>query len=290
MTSGNPAPEVADETADPRGVADHYARSGLIAAIENGLRKAGKPVDAVTIDDLAAVDEFHIGGRKATADLMEQLAIAPDCHVLDVGCGLGGPARFVASSYGCQVSGIDLTPDYVEAGNRLCEWVGLNNRVRLQRASALAMPFQPSAFGAAYMLHVGMNIEDKEGLCREVARVLQPGSRFAVYDVMRTGDGELAFPVPWATTAETSQVNSPQAYKDALRGAGFEVLSERNRKEFALGYFADQKARAAVAGDPAPLGLHTLMGDRRQAQIQNMIASISKGIIAPVELIAQKTG
>ena len=280
-------PSAADEAEDRSSVSDHYARSGLIEAIENGILRMGKTTDSVTIDDLALVDEFHIGGRKATEELIGQLGIAPGNHVLDVGCGLGGPARFVADRYKCRVSGIDLTLDYVETGNRLCEWVGLEDRVRLCQSTALSMPFQDTKFHAAYMLHVGMNVEDKERLCIEVARVLQPGSRFAVYDVMRTAEGELSYPLPWATTRESSAVAPRGTIQARTSKAGFEILSERNRKEFALAYFNDLRSRAQVASTPAPLGLHTLMGERRQDQIKNMIESISTGIIAPIELIAR---
>ncbi|MGY8634600.1 class I SAM-dependent methyltransferase [Bradyrhizobium sp. 14AA] len=268
-------------------VAHHYARDGLIQAIEGGLSQMGKTRDTVTIDDLSAIDEFHIGGRKATEELMAQLRITAADHVLDVGSGLGGPARFLADRYRCRVSGVDLTLDYVETGRRLCRWVRLDDRVTLHQSTALAMPFKESTFSKAYMFHVGMNVEDKEHLCLEIARVLQPGALFAVYDVMRTAEGELLFPVPWATTSDASTVSGPERYKHALGRAGFEIVSERNRKDFALAYFADLKARSlGVAGS---LGLHTLMGDRRQDQIGNMIACISKGIIAPWELIARRT-
>jgi ubiquinone/menaquinone biosynthesis C-methylase UbiE len=270
-------------------VAHHYARSGLVEAIESGLVQMGKTKDTIGIDDLSAVDEFHIGGRKATEQLMAQLKMTAADHVLDVGSGLGGPARFVADRYKCRVSGVDLTRDYVETANQLCQWVGLDGRVTLQQSSALAMPFQESTFSKGYMLHVGMNIEDKENLCLEISRVLQPGALFAIYDVMRTAEGELLFPVPWASESESSKVSSPERYKRALERAGFEILLERNRKEFALAYFADQKARSTAAGAVAALGLHTLMGEKRQNQIRNMVMLISKGIIAPCELIARKT-
>ena len=282
-------PTRADEAIDRSSVSDHYANSDLTRAIQNGLTQLGKTTSTVTIDDLAPVDEFHIGGRKATEDLIGQLGIASGYHVLDVGCGLGGPARFVADRYECRVSGIDLTFDYVETGNRLCEWVGLSDRVKLCQATALSVPFRDAVFNAAYMLHVGMNIEDKESLCLEVARVLRPRALFAVYDVMRTAGGELSYPLPWATTRASNAVESPERYKRALELAGFEILSERNRKDFALAYFNDLRARTSLAGGPAPLGLHTLMGERRQDQIRNMIENISIGRIAPVELIVRKT-
>ncbi len=107
-----------------RSVSEHYSHGRLVAAICEGLAALGKTPDTVTIDDLAAVDEFHIGGRQATEDFIGQLGLAADHRVLDVGCGIGGPARFVAERFGCRVGGIDLTPEYVETARTLCEWVG----------------------------------------------------------------------------------------------------------------------------------------------------------------------
>ena len=270
-------------------VSRHYTHGELIEAIRAGLAALGKPPDAVTVDDLAPVDEFHIGGRKATADLLSQLRLSAGMHVLDVGCGLGGAARFVVSRYGCRVTGIDLTTEYVEAGNTLTDWVGLKDRISLHQGSALATPFADRSFDAAYMLHVGMNIADKGRLAQEVARVLRPGSRFGIYDVMRTGPGDLAYPVPWAATAELSAVADPQEYRRALQAAGFSVSGERNRRDFALAFFAELRAKTAAAGGPPPLGLHVLMGSSTPQKLENMIGNISASHIAPIELIALKT-
>jgi SAM-dependent methyltransferase len=269
-------------------VSKHYAHGDLTEAIRSGLALQAKSTDAVTIDDLAPVDEFHIGGRRASEDFLDQLAFGTRTKVLDVGCGLGGAARFVANRYGSQVTGIDLTAEYVETGNTLCKWVGLDQRISLHEGSALAMPFTERSFDGAYMLHVGMNIEDKEKLAGEVARVLRPGSVFGIYDVMRTGPGGLAFPVPWAATAGLSAVADSDRYKGALEKAGFDILAERNRRDFALAFFADLRAKTAAAGGPPPLGLHVLMGKNTPEKVQNMIDNISTGRIAPVELIARK--
>jgi SAM-dependent methyltransferase len=150
------------------------------------------------------------------------------------------------------------------------------------------MPFAEGSFDGAYMLHVGMNIDDKEKLASEVARVLRPGASFGIYDVMRTGPGDLAYPVPWATTADLSAVAEPERYKKALQAAGLTVVGERNRRDFALAFFADLRAKTAAAGGPPPLGLHVLMGKSTPGKVQNMIDNISNGRIAPVELIARK--
>src|SRR5262245_25083872 len=271
-------------------VSGHYTHGALSEAIRAGIASLGKTLDTVTADDLAPVDEFHIGGRKASEDFLGQLGLTAEKHVLDVGCGLGGAARFVAGRYGSRVTGIDLTNEYIETGNALCKWVGLDERISLHQGSALAMPFADSSFDGAYMLHVGMNIVDKGTLALEVARVLRPGSLFGIYDVMRTGPGELAYPVPWATSPDLSAVAEPEGYKEALQAAGFAVTAERNRRDFALAFFAELRAKTAAAGGPPPLGLHLLMGKSTLEKVQNMTDNISKGRIAPVELIARRAG
>jgi len=269
-------------------ISAHYTQGDLTAAIRNGIEKLGKTTDSVTVDDLSAIDEFHIGGREASEHFLDQFGLTPDKRVLDVGCGLGGPARFVAGRYGCGVDGIDITPEFVETGTTICKWVGLENRIALHQGSALSMPFADGSFDAAYMLHVGMNIEDKAGLCAEVCRVLRPGALFGIYDVMKIGDGEMIFPAPWATTPESSALATPRQYRDALQAAGFVETAELNRRDFALAFFEQLRARTMAAGGPPPLGLHILMGQNAPEKIQNMIQSIAKGIIAPVELISRK--
>jgi len=270
-------------------VADHYTHGGLTAAIEQGVIALGKTTDTIEVDDLAAVDEFHIGGRVASIAFLDQLELSGSELVLDVGCGLGGASRFVASHYGTKVSGIDLTGEYIETGRELCAWVGLDGRVALSHGSALDMPFDDGSFDSAYMMHVGMNIEDKAALFTEVARVLKAGASFGVYDVMRIGEGDLAFTVPWATTSETSAVATPAAYKEALGSAGFTVVAERDRHAFALEFFEEVRAKVAAADGPPPLGIHILMGDTAPVKVKNMLENISTGRIAPVEIIARKT-
>ncbi len=269
-------------------ISTHYTHGELIAAIRAGIEALGKTTNSITLNDLAALDEFHIGGRQASRHFLDQLGLASDKHVLDVGCGLGGAARFAASHYRCRVDGIDLTPEYVETGRTICQWVGLDDRISLHQGSALSLPFAGSAFDCAYMLHVGMNIDNKVKLCSEIARVLRPGAVFGIYDVMKTGEGELTFPVPWATTAQSSAVAEPAQYRSALEASGFALTAELNRRDFALAFFDELQAKTMAAGGPPPLGLHILMGRNAADKIRNMIANISTGLIAPVEMIARK--
>jgi ubiquinone/menaquinone biosynthesis C-methylase UbiE len=272
-----------------KSVSDHYRHGALLESIRTALGALGKTVETVTIEDLGPVDEFHIGGRPATKRLVEQLGLATDDHVLDVGCGLGGAARFVASQFGTHVSGIDLAQEYVETGNALCDWVRLADRISLREGSALNMPFEDESFDGGYMLHVGMNIEDKGKLFEEIARVLKPGARFAVYDIMRQKQGDLTFPVPWAAGANTNQLGTAPQYKQALRNAGFRVLAENDRRDFAVQFFQALRAKAETAEGPAPLGLHTLMQASTGTKINNMIENIGAGLVAPFEIVAQKS-
>jgi ubiquinone/menaquinone biosynthesis C-methylase UbiE len=191
---------------------------------------------------------------------MRQLRLSQELHVRDVGSGLGGAARFVGSRYGCRVTGVDLTAEFVETARTLSEWTGLGQRLTFHHGSALALPFADVSFDAAYMLHVGMNILDKRRLAAQVARVLTRGGLFGIYDVMRTGPAELMFPVPWAAMPELSALATPEAYKAALRASGFEVVAERSQREFAHEFYRGLRARMVQAGGPPPLGLHLLMG------------------------------
>lgn len=271
---------------DTGSVADHYTHGSLLDTIQSRLQAMGKSTSTVKLDDLAPIDEFHIGGRQASIDFLGQLNLDPATHALDVGCGLGGASRFTASTYGAQVSGIDLTGEYVETGQALCGWLGLGDKINLHQGSALEMPFADGSFDAAYMMHVGMNIADKTLLFAEVARVLKDGGVFGVYDVMLTGDDDLIFPLPWSQSPANSAVASPDAYRGALEAAGLTVSNERNRRDFALEFFAEVKAKSK--GGPPPLGTHILMGSSAPQKITNMIENISAGRIAPVEMIARK--
>lgn len=269
-------------------VADHYTRGGLLEAIETSLLEMGKTVDNVTVDDLAPVDEFHIGGRGATEHFMHQLNFAPDDQLLDIGCGIGGASRFVASRYNSIVTGIDLTSEYIETGNVLCRWVGLDEQVMLYQSSALTLPFENETFDGGFMIHVGMNIADKSQLFKEIYRVLRPRATFGVYDIMRIGAGEVSYPVPWASEPSTCNLAVLPFYRQALQEAEFTILSENVRHQFAIDFFKAVRANNEANGGPPPLGLHTLVGESTAVKFKNMVQSIEDGYIAPVEIIAQK--
>jgi len=272
---------------DRKMVATHYAHNTLLECIEAGLKELGLGRDTVSVEDLGPVDEFHIGGRVATERFLKDISLVENDHVLDIGCGLGGASRFAALNFNCNVTGIDLTDEYISAGRELCDWVGLRQRIRLEQGDATDTPFSDNEFDKAYMLHVGMNIADKARLFSEIGRVLKPGGILGVYDVMRVGPGELKYPVPWSTTTAGSALGSPDDYKQALETSGFTVIAEQNRRDFALDFFADMQSKMAAAGQYPPLGLHIVLGEEAPTKLGNLIEGISHGSIAPVEIIAR---
>lgn len=268
-------------------VARHYGQGDLERTILDALAASGKDVGDLTPEDLTPVDEFHTGGREATVALAEQAGFAAGQHLLDVGCGIGGPSRFFARECSCRVTGIDLTEDYVRTAEALSRRVGLAGQVSYRQASALALPFADATFDGAYMIHVGMNVEDKAALFAGLRRILKQGGTLALFEVMRAADGELSYPVPWAASSETSFVASAAEYRHGLQAAGFEIVKERDRSDFAARFFAEVMARAAAAGRPPPLGTHILMKDDAARKLANVVANIENGLIAPTELICQ---
>jgi SAM-dependent methyltransferase len=269
-----------------RRIAEHYTHGALEQVILDALRAAGKDPDHLTPDDLAPVDEFHIGGRQATIDFAAELGPPRGAALLDIGSGLGGASRYFADALGCRVTGIDLTAEYVRVADALSRRTGLGALVSYRQGSALSLPFEPGTFDGAYMLHVGMNIADKPALFAEVRRVCKPRGLFGIYDVMRERDGDLTYPVPWAASPETSFVETASTYRRLLSGAGFDVVKARSRREFAIEFSRQLRARLAQSGPP-PVGLHILMGATSPQKIANVVSLLEQGLIAPTELICR---
>ncbi len=270
------------------GVAQHYTTDDLLGRIDAGLRAVGADPDALSIDDLKPADEFHTGGIEATCALLDQLHIAPGAEVIDLGCGIGGPARHIAHRYGARVRGIDLTQAFIEIGRAFNDRLGLSDKVELSVGDITDLPYDGASADLVTMFHVGMNVPDKPAIFAEAARVLKPGGRFALFDVMRDeNDEELVFPVPWASRAEISHVAAPGVYRRAAHAAGLKEVAERERRQFALDFF-DRMFRKIAAEGPPPLGSHLMMGETAGEKIRNYVANVEARRIAPVEMIFER--
>ncbi|HMK21376.1 MAG TPA: class I SAM-dependent methyltransferase [Terriglobales bacterium] len=269
-------------------VAQYYSHGALERTILDALKAAGKNPDKLELADLEPFDEFHAGGREATVEFGSQMELGRGSYVLDVGSGVGGPARYFAQELAWRVVGIDLTREFVEVATSLSKRAGMDGSVSFQQASAVATPFENRTFDGAYTIHVAMNIEDKVSLFREVRRLLKPGGTFGIFDIMREGAGPLTFPLPWARTRDTSFVETTETYRELLRSAGFEVEKERNRRAFTVEFFQQVQARAAANGGKLPpLGLHLLAGPEWRQRIQNFMSDFGRGLVAPVEMICR---
>lgn len=267
-------------------VARHYGNPELEDSILDALVRTGHDLNRLEPDDLLAVDEFHVGGVQATRDLARAAGITAGSTVLDVGSGIGGPARLFAHHFGATVVGVDVTPEFVRTATSLTGRTGLSENVAFIEGSGLRLPFTDDEFDVATMIHVGMNIADKPALFTEVSRVLRPGGVFALYDIMITSAGEMAYPQPWAPTADISFVGSPDDYTKALQAAGFTVESTTDRRDAGI-EFIERGPQPSPGGQPSPLGMHLVLGPDGRNRMGNLLAGMKAGVLAPVEMVAR---
>ena len=237
-------------------VRDHYRATGLPERLKTALVAFGPEDQQLTHQQLAGLDQFHTRGLAATAELGKLTGITADMSVLDVGSGVGGPARFLAATYGCRVTGVDLSEPFVDAARYLTKRTGQSEHVSFETAGALDLPFDDGAFDVALLQHVAMNIADRARLYREIRRVLKSGGKFATFDVVLNGEAEPLYPVPWARTRDTSFLLTAAATRDAIEPAGFRTLVWQDDTEAAKAWAAQLRA----AWPPPSPNLGVVMG------------------------------
>jgi sarcosine/dimethylglycine N-methyltransferase len=264
-------------------VEKHYASEGITAHVLTAIRVANGPDVAITPDTLAPIDHFHGKGVIATEELAALLQPNASDHLLDIGCGIGGPARWIAAKYGCRVTGVDLTAEFCEAARELNGLCGLADRVQVLHGSALSLPLPDNSFDHAYSQAVLMNVSDKRSVFREAHRVLRPGGLLALSLAGVGSGGEPCYPLPWAITPDISFLVTPDELRHDLLAAGFQITLLRDT----AAAMAPVLKQLETEGLP-PLGEHIVTGENTKEWRINAICGQAEGRLSLIEALARK--
>ena len=273
---------------DASDISGHYTSGDLLARLEARLREDGLDLAQATPEALAPYDHFHGRGLEATEDMAGLLQAAGTDHILDVGCGLGGPARHLAGRFGCRVSGIDLTAEFCDVARHLTALLGLEDRVSISQGDALAMPFDDAMFDGAYSMNVSMNIADKRALYREIHRVLKPGAWLMLSEVAQGPGGAPDFPTPWARTAASSFLATRDETCASLVACGFAIESLRETTEAALAYGARSRAAVEAGGKPLHRAVSLIHGALAEDAAANSARALRERRTVPIELLCRR--
>lgn len=254
----------------------HYTRPQLFETILETLQREGIDRNNVTGKDIAAIDEFHVRGKEVTRELTAAAGLQKGWRVLDVGSGLGGPCRLLAEEYGCQVTGIDLTPEYTRTATLLSELLGLSNSTRFVTGSALELPFENASFDMVWTQHVQMNIADKQRMYNEIARVLADNGQFVYYDIFSNNYQEVYYPTPWAAYASQSHLITVDDYRQCLQRAGLTITGTINQTEKGIAFLNKLFERLAQNKLPA-VGLKLAIGDAFEERFTNLHRNLKEG-------------
>ncbi len=263
-------------------------QDNLQTRIAAALKTQGKSTDDLVLEDLAAVDELHIGGLETIKPIVSSLGVGPGDVTLDLGSGLGGPARFVARETGSRVVGVDLSADTTLAGNELSSWVGFDEKVQLEVADVCQVPRSSESFNAVLSVHVHMFLQTPELMFAEAYRLLKPGGRFVLLDPVRRADEGRHYPVPWAAEPDSDNILSEVELDTLAATTGFRRHTCGDLSSLAIDWFGDTFNRISEMGGPPPLGLHLVMGPDFPTFALNAFQNLQSEKIALLHLVFEK--
>jgi len=272
---------------EPDTVLAHYSDGDLAQRVDSALRQTFPSATQLSWTELAPLDHFHVRGLLATKELAGALHPLGSTRFLDIGSGLGGPARYLAATSECHVVGVDLTEPYVKVAKLLTERAGLTEKVAFLHGNALDLPVEDDAFDMAWMQHVAMNVADRPRLYQEAHRILKPGGKLAIYDVL-TGDGRpLTYPLPWSTSPSSSHLLTADATRQAILQAGFRENSWIDTTDASIVWFAEQQAAQAVKPAAPRFNLQIIMGPAFGTMSANLAQHLRDGRLRTVQAVYQ---
>ena len=259
----------------------------ITSRILSALQESRGDLESLTYRDFIPVSELHNRGKLATTDLARLAELTSSHHVLDVGCGIGGPARTLAAEIGCRVTGVDISEEFCAAARSLNELVGLSERIEIRQADALALPFEDQSFDIVWTQHASMNIADKHTLFTEMHRALKPDGELALHDVMAGPIQPIHFPVPWAPDPTVSFLATPDEVRSLARACGFRELAWHDHTQLTEEWWATMRERAS-GQKPSPLNPGLVMGSQFPVMANNMYWNIMERRVAIVQAIFRK--
>lgn len=263
-----------------------YGRGDLIARLFQALEKAGVDADDLTVYALGPIEELHIAGREHTLRLGRMAGLADGMQVIDLGCGIGGPARAIAHHFGCKVTGVDLTEEFCAVARTLTERTGLQDRVEIYHGSVLDLPFEDGTFDVVWMQHVALNIPDKAGLYREAGRVLRPKGKAALYEVLAGRQPVVHFPVPWTSDATLNFLVRERELQAHLDSAGFVSRIWEDSTQETTDFVRHAVERITDRGVPL-LSPGVLLGPDYPLMMMNLLRNLEEDRLRVVQAVLE---
>jgi ubiquinone/menaquinone biosynthesis C-methylase UbiE len=253
----------------PGDVEKHYTTGTLFNKIISLFEQQG--IAKITLKHLSSLDEFHLRGAAASVELAREAGLEQDDKVLDVGCGIGGPARMLADRYGCHVTGVDLTSEFIHTATQLSDLTGYRDKTTFIYGNALSLPFPDDTFDAVWTQHVQMNVEDKKTFYSEIHRVLKKDGALLFHDIFSRNGEILQYPVPWAEDKSISHLITTSELHQLLTSLGFYIRQTRDQTNEAI-EFLEKMSDDSVAA--TPFSSKIMMGSNGGEKINNLLRNL----------------